>query len=183
MYILRFILCAVKFYSVQFSSATQSCPTLCYPMDCSMPGFPVHHQCLLKLTSIESKITSNQLILCRLLLLLPSIFPSTRVFYNESALHIRWPKYWNFSFSINPSNEYSGLITFRIDWFDLLADQGTLNRLLQHHSSKASIFGTLPSLWSKCISKLLTFISVSGSCPFHRIVSSSCLRKQKTNKT
>ena len=82
---------------------------------------------------------SNHLILCRPLLLLPSIFPSIRVFSNESALHIRWPKYWSFSFSINPSNEYSGLISLRIDWFDLLAVQGTLKSLLQHHSSKASI--------------------------------------------
>ena len=131
--------------------------------------------------STELMMSSNHLILSRPFLLPPSAFPSIRVFPNESALCIRWPKYWSFSISL--SNEYSGLITFRIDWFDLLADQGTLNRLLQHHSSKASIFGTSPSLWSKCISKLLTFISVSGSCPFHQIVSSSCLRKQKTNKT
>ena len=82
---------------------------------------------------------SNHLILCRPLLLLPSIFPSIRVFSNESALHIRWPKYWSFSFSISPSNEYSGLISFGIDWLDLLAVQGTLKSLLQHHSSKASI--------------------------------------------
>ena len=119
-----FILCAVKFYSVQFSSAAQSCPTLCYPMDCSMPGFPVHHQCLLKLMSTESKMSSNQLILCCPLLLLPSIFPSVRVFSNESVLHIRWPKYWSFSFSISPSDEYSGLISFRMDWMDLFAVQG-----------------------------------------------------------
>ena len=84
-------------------------------------------------------MTSNQLILCHPLLLLPSIFPSIRVFSNESVLHIRWPKYWNFSFSISPSNEYSGLISFRMDWLDLLAVQGTLKSLLQHHSSKASI--------------------------------------------
>ena len=94
---------------------------------------------LLKLMSIESVIPSNHLILCRFLLLLPSIFPSIRVFSNESALHIRWPKDWSFSFSISPSNEYSGLISFSIDWFDLLAVQGTLKSLLQHHSSKASI--------------------------------------------
>ena len=89
--------------------------------------------------SVESVKSSNHLILCNPLLLLPSIFPSIRVFSNESALHIRWPKYWSFSFSINPSNEYSGLISFRMDWFDLLAVQGTLKSLLQHHSSKASI--------------------------------------------
>ena len=94
---------------------------------------------LLKLMSIESVMPSNHLILCYTLLLLPSIFPSIRVFSNKSALHIRWPKYWSFSFSISPSNEYSKLISFRIDWFDLLAVQGTLKSLLQHHSSKASI--------------------------------------------
>ena len=108
-------------------------------MDYSTPGFPVHHQLqsLLRLMSIESVMPSNHLILCRPLLLLPSIFPSIRVFSNESVLHIRWPKYW--SFSISPSSDYSGLISFRMDWFDLLAVQGTLKSLLQHHSSKASI--------------------------------------------
>ena len=94
---------------------------------------------LLRLMSIELVMPPNHLILCRPLLLLPSIFPSIRVFSNESVLHIRWPKFWSFSFSISPSNEYSGLITFRIDWLDLLAVQGTLKSLLQHHSSKASI--------------------------------------------
>ena len=94
---------------------------------------------LLKLISIKSVMPSNYLILCHHLLLLPSIFPSIRVFSNESVLHIRWPKCWSFSFSISTSNEYSGLICFRIDWFDLLAVQGTLKSLLQHHSSKASI--------------------------------------------
>ena len=89
--------------------------------------------------SIESLMPSNHLILCHPLLLLPSIFPSIRVFSNESVLPIRWPKYWSFSFSISPSNEYSGLFSFKIDWFDLLAVQGTLKSLLQHHSSKASI--------------------------------------------
>ena len=96
-------------------------------------------QSLPKLMSIESVIPSNHLILCRPLLLPPSIFPSTRVFSNESVLHIRWPKYWGFSFSISPSNEYSGLIFFRIDWFDPLAVQKTLKSLSQHHSSKPSI--------------------------------------------
>ena len=96
-------------------------------------------QSLLKLVSIESIVPSNSLILCHPLLLLPSIFPSIRVFSNKSALCIRWPKYWSFSFSISPSNEYSGLISFRIDWLDLLAVQGTLKSLLQHHSSKASV--------------------------------------------
>ena len=98
---------------------------------------------LLKLISIESMMPSNHPILCHPLLLLPSVFPSIRVFSNESALRIRWPKYWSFSFSISPSNEYLGLISFRMDWLDLLAVQGTLKSLLQHHNSKASIL--LPS--------------------------------------
>ena len=106
-------------------------------MDCSRPG----NSCsLLKLMSIESVIPSNHLIPCHPLFLLPSIFPSIRIFSNESALLLRWPKYWSFSFSTSPSNEYSGLISFRMDWLDLLAVQGTLKSLLQHHSSKASIF-------------------------------------------
>ena len=95
---------------------------------------------LLKLMSIESVMPSNHLILCHPLFLLPSVFPSIRVFSNESVICIRWPKYWSFSFSINPSNEYSGLISFRMDWLDLLAVQGALKSLLQHHSSKASIY-------------------------------------------
>ena len=106
-------------------------------MDCSTPGFPVHHQ--LKLKSIESVMPSNHLIFCCLLLLLLSIFPSIRVFSNESILCIKWPKYWSFSFSNNSFNEYSRLISFRIDWLALLAVQGTLKSLLQHDSSKASI--------------------------------------------
>ena len=106
-----------------------------------MPSFPSLSisRSLLKVISIELVMPSNHLTLCRPLLLLPSIFPSIKVFSNESALRIRWPKYWNFSFSISPSNEYSGLISFRIDWFHLLVVQGTLKSLLQHHSSKASI--------------------------------------------
>ena len=96
-------------------------------------------QSLLKLMSIESLMPSNHLILCHPLVLLPSVFPSIRVFSNESVLHIRWPKYWNFSFSISPFNDYSRLISFRMEWLDLLAVQGTLKSLLQHHSSKASI--------------------------------------------
>ena len=109
-------------------------------MDCSMPGFPVHHLLLdfLKLMSFKSVMPSNHLILCHPLLLLPSIFPSIRVFSNESGLRIRWPKYWSFSFSISPSSEYSGLISFTMDWLDLLGAQGTLKNLLQHHNSEAS---------------------------------------------
>ena len=110
-------------------------------MDCSTPGFPVHHQ-LLEPTQtpvLASVMPSNHLILCRPLLVLPSVFPSIRVFSNESALHIKWPKYWSFSFSISPSSEYSGLISFMMDWMDLFAVQGTLKSLLQYCSSKASI--------------------------------------------
>ena len=113
-----------------------------------MPGFPVLHysQSLLKLISTESVIPSNHLILCHPLLL-PSVFPSIRVFSNESVLHVRWPKYWSFSFSISPSNEYSGLISFRMDLFDLLTVQGTLKSLLQHHSSN-QFFSAQTYLWS-----------------------------------
>ena len=117
-------------------SVTQSCPTLCDPMDCSMPGFPIHHQ-LLELTQThvhQLVMPSNHLSLCRPLLLPPSISPSIRVVSNESVLRIRWPKYWSFSFSISPSNEYSGLISFRTDWLDLLAVQGMLKSFLQRHS-------------------------------------------------
>ena len=123
------------------SSVIQSYLTLCDPIDCSMPGFPVHHQLpeLAQTHVHQVGMPSNHLILCRPLLLLPSIFPSFRIFSNESVLSIRWPKYWSFSFSIRPSNEYSGLISFRIDWVDFPVVQGTLNSLLQNHSSKASI--------------------------------------------
>ena len=137
----------------QFSSVTHSCLTLCDPMDCSMPSLPVHHsQSLLKLLSIKSMMPSNYLILCHSLLLLPSIFPSIRAFFNESVLSIRWPKYQSFSFSISPANEHSGLISFRIDWFDLLAVQGTLKSLLQHQfksvNSSALSFLYSPTLTS-----------------------------------
>ena len=119
----------------------QSCPTLCNPMGCSTPGLLsiTNSQSSLKLMSIESVMPSSHLILCHPLLLLPSTFPSIGVFSNESALHIRWPKYWSFIFSISLSNEYSELISFRMDWLELLAVQGSLKSLLQHHSSKASI--------------------------------------------
>ena len=125
---------------IQFSSVAQLCPTLCSPMNCSMPC-PVRHQLPSppKPMSIELVMPSSHLILRCPLLLLPSIFPSIRVFSNESALCMRWPKYWSFSFNISPSNEYPGLISFRIDWLYLLAVQQTLKSLLQHHSSKASI--------------------------------------------
>ena len=129
------------FSSVQFSSVAQLFPTLCDPMNGSMPGLPVHHNSRSspKPMSIESVIPSSHLILCRPLILLPPFFPSIRVFSNESAPHIRWPKYWSFSFNTSPSNEHSGLISFWMDWLDLLAVQGTLKNLFQHHSSKASI--------------------------------------------
>ena len=126
---------------IQFSSVAQSCPTLCDPMNCIMPGLPVHLHCrsLPKLMSIKSVTPFSHLILCCPLLLLPSTIPSIRVFSNGSTLPMRWPKYWSFSFNISPSNEHPGLISFRMDWLDLLAGQGTLKSLLQHHSSKASI--------------------------------------------
>ena len=131
----------VCLYSVQFSSVAQSCLTLCDPIIAA-------HQASLSITnsqsppkpmSIELAMPSNHLILCHPLLLLPSIFPSIRFFPNESALHIRWPKYWSFSFNISPSNGHPGLILFGMDWLDLFAVQGTLKNLLQHHSSKASV--------------------------------------------
>ena len=126
--------------SYQFSSVAQSCLALWDPMDCSTPGLPVitNSQSLPKLTSIKLVMPSNHLILCCPLLFPPSIFLSIRVFSNQPVLHIRWPKYWSLSFSISPSNEYSGLTSFRMDWLDLLAVQGTLKSLLQHHSSKAN---------------------------------------------
>ena len=144
----------LQFCSILFCLVAQWCLTLRDPMNCSTPGLPVHHQ-LPESTqpmSIELVMPSNHLILCRPLLL-PSIFPSIRVFSNESALCIRWPKYWSFSFKFSPSNENPGLISFRLDWLDLLAVQGTLKSLLQHHSSKASILLVQPSLWLKHSSK------------------------------
>ena len=128
-------------WSVQFSSVAQSCLTLCDPMNHSTPGLPVYHHSWSppKPMSIESVMPSNHLILCRPLLLLSSVFLSVRVFSKESALRIRWPKYWSFSFDISPSNEHPGLISFKVDWLDLFVVQGTLKSLLQHLSSKASI--------------------------------------------
>ena len=125
-------------WALQFSSVAQSCPTLCNPMNCSTPGLPVHHQ-LPEFTQTESVMPSSHLILGRPLHLLPPFPPSIRVFSSESTLRMRWPKYWSFSLRIHPSSEYSGLISFRMDWLDLLAVQGTLKSLLQHYSSKASI--------------------------------------------
>ena len=123
-------------------------------LPCLSPSLGAYSNSKKKANTIESVIPSNHLILCHPLLLLPLIFPSIRAFSNESALHIRWPKYWSLSLSLSPSNEYSGLISFRIDWFDLLAIQGTLKSLLQHHSSTASIF------WHSA------FIMVQLSCPY-----------------
>ena len=130
-------------------SVAQLCPTLFDPMNCSTPGFPVIH-CLPEFAQTHVHwvmMPSNHLILCRPLLLLPSIFPSITVFSNVSHLRIRWPKYWSFSFSISSSNEYSGLISFRMDWFDLLAVQGTLGSLLQHHNSSALSLLYSPTLY------------------------------------
>ena len=128
--------------SFQFSSVTQSCLTLCDPMNHSTPSLPVHqqHREFTQNHVIESVVPSSHLILCRPLLLLLPVSSSIRVLSNESTLCMRWPKYWSFSFSISTSSEHPGLLSFRMDWLDLLAVQGTLKSLLQHHSSKASIF-------------------------------------------
>ena len=137
-------------------------------MDCSTSGFPVRHQLseLLKHISIKSVRPSNHLILCRPLLCLPSRFPQIRAFFEESVLCIRWPKYWSFSFSISPSNEYPGLISFRMDWLDLLAVQGTLKSLLQHHGSKASVL------------QLLAFFIVQLSHPYKTTGKTIALTRQ-----
>ena len=142
----------------QFSSVAQLCPTLCDPMNCSTPGLPVHHQLPSppKPMSIELVMPSNHLILCRPLLLLPSIFLRIRVFFNESALRMRRPKYWSFSFSISPSSEHPGLISFRIDRLDRLLVQRTPKSLLQYHSSKSSI------LW--CLGKIMVRFLREISC-------------------
>ena len=133
-------------YRCQFSSVMQSYPLFATPWTAARQASLsiTNSLSLLKLMSVELMLPSNYLILCRPLLLLPSIFPSIRVFSNESVLLFRWPKYWNFSFSISPSNEYSGLISFRMDRLNLLAVQGTIKSLLQHHSSKASILQRSP---------------------------------------
>ena len=134
-------ICYAYYYIIEFSSVTQSCLTFATPQTaaCQFSLFITSSQSLLKLTSIESVMPSNHPILCHPVILLPSIFPSIMVFSSESVLCIRRPKYWSYSFKISLSNEYSGLISFRIDWFYFLALQGTLKSLLQHHSSKASI--------------------------------------------
>ena len=146
----------------QFSSVAQSCPTLCEPMDRSKPDLPVHYQ-LPEFTQTHVHWVSDAIQPFHplsTLLLLPSKFPSIRVFSNESFLLIRWPKYWRFSFIISPSKEYSGLISFRTDWLDLLAVQGTLKSLLQHHGSKASIlqcsafFVVQPWQWAQGVCNL-----------------------------
>ena len=136
-------------------SVAQSCPTLCYPMNCSTPGFPVLHHLLefAQLMSIELVIPSNCLILCHPLCLLLSLFPSVRFFSNESAVCSRWPKYWNFSFSISPFNEYSGLISIRIDWFDHLAVQGILKILFSSTTvQRHQFFGSQPFYFPVLIS-------------------------------
>ena len=130
-----------------FSSVAQLCPTLCDPMDAHQVSlFITNSWSLLKLMSIESVMPPNHIMLCHPLLLPPSIFPSIRVFSNESALRIRGPKYWSFSFNISPFSEHSGLISFRMDWLDLLAVQGTLKSLCQQHSSKHQFFDAQLSL-------------------------------------
>ena len=139
------------FIILQFNRSVMSDSLLLHGLQDGQASLSItNSQSLFKLMSIESVMPSNRLILCRPLLLPPSIFPNIRVFPNESVLHMRWPKYWSFSFNISPSNEYSGLISFRIDWVDLLAVQGTLKILFQHHSSKYSVLSFLygPTLTS-----------------------------------
>ena len=150
---LFFLMVSIEFSMYQFSSVAQSDMTLCNPLNCSTPGLPVHHQLpeFTKLMSTELVMPSSHLIFCCPLLLLPSIFPNIRVVSNESALCIRWPKYWSFSFNISPSNEHPELISFGMDWLNFLAVQGTLKSLLHHHSSKASIF--------PCSGPILFFLS------------------------
>ena len=141
--------CGVCVCSVQFSCSVM--PNSLWPIDCAAHQTSLsitNSWSLLKPMSIDSVMPSNHLILCHPLLLLPSVFPGIRVFSNESVLCIRWLKHWSFSFNISPCNKYSGLISFRIDWFDLLAVQGTLKSLLQHHSSKVSI------LWHSAFSRV-----------------------------
>ena len=140
----------------QLSPVTQSCLTLCDPKTAAHQASLsiTNTRSLLKLMSIESVMPSNHLIFCHPLLFLPSVFPSIRVFSNESALCIRWPKYWSFSFNISPSSEHPGLISFRMDWLDLLAVQGALKSLLQHHSSKASNSSVLSFLYSQTLASI-----------------------------
>ena len=158
---------------VQFSSVQSL--TLCDPMNRSMPGLPTHPNSRrsLKPMPIESVIPSSHLILCHPLLLLPPIPPRIRVFSNESTLHIRWPKYWSFSFSISPSNEHPGLISFKMDWLDLLAVQGTLKSFLQHHIVILNIFVRAP-FWLKCL--------LSNAFSFQNKIFLNNLKKKKTSK-
>ena len=132
----------LSYVIIQFSSVAHCCPTLCDHMDCSMPDLPVHHQLPESTQTHVHQVGDviQQSHPLSSLLLLPSTFPSIRVFSNESALRIRWPKYWSFRLSISPSKEYPGVVSFRMGWLDLLAVQGTLKSLFQHHSSKASFF-------------------------------------------
>ena len=168
--------------SVSFSSVAQLCLTLCTPWTapCQASLSITNSRSLLKLTSSESVMPSNHLILCHPLHLLPSIFPRIRVFSNESVLPIRWPKYWSLSFSISPSNEYSGLISFRIDRLDLLAVQGTLKSLIQHHSSKASILWLLAALVISVLTCKKPFCTFLWT--FNSPVSQTCLQWVPDNK-
>ena len=150
-----YIYACVYIYTLQFSCSVMSNSSGPHGLQHARPPPSITNSWSSpKFMSIESVMPSNHLILCRPLLLLPSIFPSIRVFSNESALRIRWPKYWSFSFSISPSNEHSGLISFRMDWLDLLAVQGTLKSLLQHHSSKTSILSVLSFLCSPTLTSI-----------------------------
>jgi len=150
------VVTSLFFFISEFSLVTQPCPTLCDPMDCSMPGFPVHYQLpeLVQTHVHRAGDTIQSFILCCPLLLLPSIFPSIKVISNESVLPIRWPKYWSISFSISPSNEYSGLISFRMDWLDLLTVQGTLKESSPTPQFKSINSSALSFLYSPTLTSI-----------------------------
>ena len=162
---------------------TQLCPTLCEPMDCSMPSFTVLHipWNLLRLMPIESTMPSNHLIHCFPLVPLPSIFPSIRIFSNEIALCIRWPKYQNLNFSISPSNEYTGLIFFRIDWFDFLAVQGTLKSFSSTTVWKRWFFSAQPSLMSNYHVYAWLFFDYIGLCQQNDVCAFVCCLIKELN--
>ena len=150
------VVTSLFFFISEFSLVTQPCPTLCDPMNCSTPGLPVHHQLpeLVQTHVHRAGDTIQSFILCCPLLLLPSIFPSIKVISNESVLPIRWPKYWSISFSISPSNEYSGLISFRMDWLDLLTVQGTLKESSPTPQFKSINSSALSFLYSPTLTSI-----------------------------
>ena len=167
--------CSKMIITIRISSVTQWCPTLCDPMECSIPGLPAHHQ-LPELTQTHLHYVSDTMQPSHPLSFPsppPSIFPSIRVFLSESALHIRWPKYWSFNFNISPSNEYSALISFRMDWLDLLAVQSTLKSLLQNHSPKASNSSAISFLYSPTLTSIQS--KTIGLTVYRPLLAKECL--------